>query len=209
MSSGETKCIRGPRAPAPYRGRDLPIGHPDGPARYFGRPAYFGPFHHDAIAELFECKVELELAEQESCLDEALAMLGLASKEQWWHIEASFYQRHLVTAPDPAERHRQLWDHARQQRRRARRAEGTPAPLAVPAEAPVSFEVYCELCGARAAWGNRGLDPIAEAVSYFLLHPTDLLEADLYWTEKLADDRDLARLFSRKMGDYRQQFLRE
>lgn len=207
MSSQDTKCIRGSRPVLEHQGRDLPINHPDGPSRYLGRPLYFGPFHHDAIDEMFECKVELELAEQDDRLDEALALLELSSKEQWWHIEASFYQRHLAADPDPEARHRQLWERARVQRRRARRAEGTPAPIfEPPAEPPVSFEVYCELSGAQAAWADRGLDPVGEAVSFFLLEPVDLFEADAYWTRRLAGDRELARLFARKMAAYRDQF---
>jgi hypothetical protein len=201
------KCIRRPRSGAEPRGRDLPIHHPDGPGRYLGRPPYFGPFQHDAIDELFECKLELELAEEQGRLTKALALLGLSSKEQWWHIEASFYQRHLTADPDPEERHRQLSEQARRQRRQARSAEGTPAPVfEIPREAPVSFEVYCELSGARAAWSDRGLDPIREAVRYFLLEAADLFEADLYWTDRLAHDRELARLFARKKAEYRDHY---
>ena len=205
-SHSETKCLRKRHLTQPGV-RDLSITDPEGAARYFGRPLYFGPFHQDALDELFECRVELELAEECGQLQTALELLGLGSKEQWWHIEASFYQRHLAADVDPAALHRQLCERARLQRRRVRRAEGTPAPSSEPsATPPVSFEVYCELAGAQAAWADRGLDAVNEAVAHFLLEPADLLEADVYWTRRLGEDRELARLFARKMLEYRAQF---
>ena len=210
MSSKETKLIRKAAVSRLLdEERDLPISSPRGRARYLGRPPYFGPFHPEDLDELFECKVELEVAEDRGRLEEALELLGLRSKEQWWHIEASFYQRHLAGLDDPEARQRELTCRARRRRSRPRQADGTPAPVfEATADPPVTFEVYCELAGAQAAWIDLGRDPIAEAVDHFLLEPADLLEADLYWSRRLASDRDLARAFARKMHAYRLEYRR-
>lgn len=210
MSSHPTKrlwCSRRPGSSQPaIESRSIPINSVEGPARYFGRPLYFGPFHPDALDELFECKVELERAEACDKLGEALALLGLESREQWWHIEASFFARHLADLDDPAARQRELICRARRRRARGRRVDGTPAPLEIPEDPPVTFEVYCELSGARTAWADRGLDPVAEAVAYFVLEAGDLVDADLYWSHRLAADRTLARRFARTMQIYRDEF---
>lgn len=109
--------------------RGLSIASPEGRARYFGRPLYFGPFSPDApgaIDALFEYAAELEVAEATGQLAAALARLGLSSKEQWWHIEASFYQRHLAGLDDPEARQRQLVREARRRwwRRQAQALAG-------------------------------------------------------------------------------------
>ncbi len=216
MGTDPTRALQGPRA-TPRRprtaasSRDLPIEHPEGHQRYLGRPLDFGPIGPDDLAAFCRLRAQLAQAQAEGneALLETLARYSIGSREQWWHIEASFYQRH------PLAKGARL---GRDGVARRRRADGTPAPTLItqrvltvrdmPTE-PVPFEAFCELAGAQAAWTSAGLDPKLEASNYFLLEPDELAVAELYWTDRLAADRKLARRFARRMLEYKEQFLAE
>jgi hypothetical protein len=75
------------------------------------------------------------------------------------------------------------------------------------AEEPVSFDRYCEISGAMAAWSKQGKDISAGLHQSFSMTAQDFSNVSMYWHQKAMADLSLIDKQSEKIEAYERQYL--
>ncbi|MEZ4229536.1 MAG: DUF6620 family protein [Polyangiaceae bacterium] len=73
-------------------------------------------------------------------------------------------------------------------------------------EEPMSFERYCELAGAMAAWGEMGVDMSAEVERRFGVSIMDYGNIASWWMTRMMEDMSLQSAYSEKLEFYQRQY---
>jgi len=85
-------------------------------------------------------------------------------------------------------------------------ADGQP-PAAAFNPASVSFETYCEIMGAQAAWSAQGKDVNAMLKKVFNMTALDYSNVSQYWSPKMMTDMSLAMKMSDLMMRAQQKYM--
>lgn len=72
---------------------------------------------------------------------------------------------------------------------------------------PVSFEKYCEIMGAQAAWGQTGADVNANLKKFFGITAMDFSAYAGYWSTKMQADVNLMLKQVDLMNQYQQKYM--
>lgn len=73
--------------------------------------------------------------------------------------------------------------------------------------ASVSFETYCEIMGAQAAWASQGKDANAMLKQVFNMTALDYSNVSQYWSPKMMSDMNLAMRMSDLMMRAQQKYM--
>jgi hypothetical protein len=76
-----------------------------------------------------------------------------------------------------------------------------------PAAEPVSFEKYCEISGAMAAWSKQGKDISAGLDKHFKMSAMDFSNISMYWSQKMMQDMSMFDRLSQLTAQYEQRYL--
>ncbi len=72
---------------------------------------------------------------------------------------------------------------------------------------PMTFEKYCEVSGAMAAWSKQGKDISAGLHKHFQMTAMDVSNVGMYWTQKMMADMSMFQVQSEKTAQYEQKYL--
>ena len=74
---------------------EMSIENSSGYEHYLNQAPHFGPFNPDSLDDFFFHRFELADAQMNDALDAKIVELGISGREEWWHIEASYFRRHF------------------------------------------------------------------------------------------------------------------
>jgi hypothetical protein len=72
---------------------------------------------------------------------------------------------------------------------------------------PISFEKYCEISGAMAAWSKQGKDISAGLDKYFKMTAMDFSNVSMYWSQKMMADMSMFETQTRMTEQYEKKYL--
>jgi hypothetical protein len=75
------------------------------------------------------------------------------------------------------------------------------------ASEPVSFEKYCEISGAMAAWSKQGKDISAGLHKHFNMTAMDFSNVGMYWSQKMMADMSMFDKQSRLVEQYERKYM--
>ncbi len=78
---------------------------------------------------------------------------------------------------------------------------------AVAGAEPMSFEKYCEVSGAMAAWSKQGKDISAGLDKHFKMTAMDVSNVSMFWSQKMMADMSMFQKQSDLSSHYEQQYL--
>jgi hypothetical protein len=83
---------------------------------------------------------------------------------------------------------------------------GLQGPAAAGAE-PMTFDRYCEVSGAMAAWSKQGKDISAGLHKHFNMTAMDFSNVGMYWSQKMMADMSMFERQSQLVQQYEQKYL--
>lgn len=85
--------------------------------------------------------------------------------------------------------------------------DGVFAQGGVAGAEPMSFEKYCEISGAMAAWSKQGKDISAGLDKHFKMTAMDFSNVSMFWSQKMMADMSMFQKQSDLTARYEQQYL--
>lgn len=85
--------------------------------------------------------------------------------------------------------------------------DGAVAQGPIAGAEPVSFDKYCEISGAMAAWGKQGKDVSAGLDKHFKMTAMDFSNIGMFWSQKMMADMSMFQTQMDITAKYEQQYL--